>query len=54
MTDPFNPDQPDVPDYEPGRGDPEPSYEPEMLPDATPVEMPEPGSLSGPGSSGPT
>jgi hypothetical protein len=46
MTDPFNPDQPSVPDYEPGRGDPEPTYEPDMVPDSTPQEVPDPGTFS--------
>ena len=41
MTDPFNPDQPAVPEYEPGQADPEPMGEPDMLPDATPIEMPD-------------
>ena len=45
MTDPFNPDQPSLPEYEPGRGDPEPSGEPDMLPDATPQEMPDTGPM---------
>ena len=46
MTDPFNPDQPSTPDYEPGRGDPEPYGEPDMIPGGTPEEMPDPGRLS--------
>lgn len=45
MTDPFNPDLPDVPEYEPGGADPLPSPEPDMLPDSTPQEMPETGPV---------
>ena len=43
MTDPFNPDQPSVPEYEPGQSDPEPSGEPDMIPGGVPEELPDPG-----------
>lgn len=45
MTDPFNPDQPFVPEYEPGGADPEPSS-PDIMPDPTPVEVPDSGPMN--------
>jgi hypothetical protein len=48
MTDPFNPDQPSVPEYEPGQSDPEPSGEPDMIPGGVPEELQTPADRSEP------
>ena len=43
MTDPFNPDSPSGPEYEPGYGDPEPTNPigPEIPDTAPPIETPD-------------
>ena len=48
LSDPFNPGAVPAPDYEPGRGDPEPTDPgPEFDPEPGPVEFPEQPSMAG-------